>query len=1652
MSTKQTKILKVIGASEHNLQNIDVIIPHNSLTVITGVSGSGKSSLAYNVIFKESQRRFLESFSSYSRQYLGKMEKPNVKEITGLQAALAINQKTAVANPRSTVGTMSGIYDYLRLLYARLGIVHCTVCNHIIETNYSNICSKCGNEYPEILAKLFSFNSKYGACPSCNGLGVTEQIDKNKLIADSSKTLAQGALVPTTPNGYIVYSQVRVDELNKVCEAHGFSVDIPWNKLTQEQHDVIWYGSNRVKILFGKHSLESRLKWKGITAKPREEAYYKGMIPIMEEILLRDRNDNILRFASSFVCNECNGSRLRKEALAVKINNKNINDLSELPLSDLYKYLKNLSNEISNKDVYDNIISHVLKRLEYLQLLGLEYLKLSRESTTLSGGEAQRIRLASQVGSGLQGILYILDEPSIGLHPRDNKKLLKVLKSLRDNGNTLLVVEHDEETIKAADYLIDIGPKAGINGGEVIYQGEAANLLQNKNSYPRSLTASTISKSDKQDIPKATRPNLGTIHIKNASKFNLKNIDVDFKLSAFNVVTGVSGAGKSTLVYKVLSPYLKGKPIDNQYTLVESSKQITRVIEIDQSSIGRTPRSNPATYTDLFDHIRELFAKLPESIKRGYKKGRFSFNNKGGRCEECQGAGYIHLGMHFLGNVEIVCEHCNGKRFNTSTLEIMYNGKNIYEILELSINEARTFFDGQHKITKILDQLIKLDVGYLKLGQPSTTLSGGEAQRVKLASELYKVSKGHTLYILDEPTVGLHKADISYLLNALNEIIDNGNTVIVIEHDLDIIIQADHIVDLGPEGGDKGGYLVAQGNVDDIIGCRKSYTGRALSELTKVNIPTSAKAEKPITNSNTKFYGVTTNNLKNIDVEIPLNKTTVITGVSGSGKSSLAFDTIYSESRNRFTENLSTYARRMMSKIKKPELEQCSGLTPAIAIRQSQYNKNPRSTVGTVTEIYDLYRLLFSRTGVEKDGSKTNLPASMFSFNKLEAACKHCKGLGIITTSDLLKFITHPNKSIINGAMDGTTPGKFFGDIHGQYVNTLLKVGEEMGIDFNVPFFSLSNVAVDIALAGTGDKRYEVEWKFKRGNRTGIHSLNTVWKGFINYINEEYEIKRKGARGEAYKMIMSDVVCTHCDGNRLESKSLEVQFNNQNISQLSTIAIDDAIEYFTKISSYLNNNILAISEPIISQILSKLQPLANIGLGYLSINRRTSTLSGGEAQRLRIATQLVSDLCGLTYVLDEPTVGLHSCDTQNLMHAIDKLKDYGNTVILVEHDPEVIAHADHIIDLGPGAGEKGGEIIAQGDLTNILSNSNSITGKYLSQNNNALQSSKHILNDAIRIVGASANNLKNIDIDVPTKGFISITGVSGSGKTSLAFDVIANSFNTKKTINCNDIIFNNTDTLLVVDQQKIGTSPLSTPATYTGMFDIIRELFAKLDESKARKLKKSHFSFNSKDGRCPACKGMGNVKVSMDFLSDVWVNCDACNGKRYKDTILEVQYNNHNINDVLNLEVTEAIQIFSDQSKILSILTVLDELGLGYIKLGQATSTLSGGETQRLKLATELIKEKSTNCLYIFDEPSTGLHMQDVDRLISVLNNLVKNGNTVLVVEHNLEIIKASDWIIDLGPEGGDKGGELIFAGTPDDIINCDKSFTGNALKIMINC
>jgi excinuclease ABC subunit A len=1619
MQKKEQRNIVIQKASENNLKNISLTIPHHQITCITGVSGSGKSSLVYDVICKESQRRYFESFSSYARQFLGKMSRPEVERIEGLMPAISVDQKTVSRNPRSTVGTMSEIYDYLRLLFARLG--------------------KKSKPLPgiKLSRSLFSFNNPEGYCPHCKGLGVEDQIDPELLIKDPTKSLREGALKITTPSGYTIYSQVTIDVLDKVCRSEGFHVDIPWKDLTHNQKNIILYGSNKIKIPFGKHTLASRMKWNGITARPREEGYYKGIIPIMENILRIDRNPNILRFAKTIPCKQCNGKRLNDKALSVTFYQKNIADYSSLSISALKTTFENMVYNDTDKEVFESIRNKIVERCRILEELGLGYLTLMRESTTLSGGEAQRIRLATQIGNGLRGILYILDEPSIGLHPKDNARMIKIMQRLRDQGNTVLVVEHDKETMLNADRIIDIGPKAGKNGGEILWDTDLKNLK--KIECPESETLKYLTrKSIKKALPK--KPEEKWLMVKGARLYNLKNIHVNFRLHALNVVTGVSGAGKSTLVFEVIGKYFEKKLNHEKTEDLEVNEMVTdtpiqKIIEINQTPIGRTPRSNPATYIKLFDLIRKLFASLPESSNRKWKQGHFSFNTKGGRCETCQGAGVIQTGMHFLAQVETLCETCQGKRYDNETLEIKYKGKNIAEILEMEISEALTFFKDEPTIHHYLHIMNDLGLGYLPLGQSATTLSGGEAQRLKLAAELVKPSKGHTLYIFDEPTTGLHAYDVSILLKALQNLIQNGHTVIVIEHDEGIIRHADHIVDLGPDGGDYGGEVIYSGSYNELLHCKKSYTAQALLS-TKEQKRTEGKNNiEQIIKNPIELKGVKTHNLKEIDVKIPRNKLTVITGVSGSGKSSLAFDTLFTEGQLRFTESFSTYARSVIQQKTRPDMIESSGLTPTIAIDNKSITQNPRATVGTITGLYDLYRLIYARISKDEKGNKCPFLSNYFSFNHQAGACPVCNGLGVELTCDPEQLISRPELPLHDGAMNSSKTGKFYSDPYGQYMAILESVGKKHNIDFSRPWKDLSDKAQNIVLYGTGDEEYEVVWKYKRKNREGIHRFKATWPGLVHYINDEYIRKHDKSGGADVATLMKEVKCRHCNGSRLNQETLKYTIGDKNIADLASLEAVEALHFFKDINNILSETDQHISAEIVRLSIEKLTAMKNIGLGYLSIQRGTTTLSGGEGRRLRLIAQMGGELTGITYVLDEPTVGLHSKDTQNLIKLLHQLAE-NNTVVVTEHDEDIIKSAHHIIELGPKAGDEGGKLMWQGELQEFINTNHTLTAKYL-QNNYSFKTQKSTLrlDFKLKIKGANAHNLKHIDLTLPINGLTVFSGVSGSGKSSLLFDVIAQSFHKKRAVNCKDIHgFEAFDTILIMDQTPIGKSPASTPATFLGIYDEIRELFASTEAARKQKLKKTHFSFNTKGGRCENCKGQGQLKIAMDFLSDVWVPCPTCNGKRFNQHILQIQWNGFSIADILELTIHKAAEIFASEEKLSTSFNLLSDLGLSHLKLGQSATTLSGGEAQRLKLAKELIKQTNKKCLYLLDEPTTGLHFYDVEKLLKVLFRLRDQGHALYIIEHHPWFYQMADYFIELGPTGGNQGGYLMTQ-KPDKIV-----------------
>ena len=1624
------------NASENNLKSINVEIPHNKITVVTGVSGSGKTSLVFDIINNEAQRRFFDFFSTKAARLTGKMKRPEIEHISGLSPVIAVGRQSIIKNPRSTVGTLSEIYDLLRLLFARFG-----------ETP----------ENVKLERSLFSFNNEKGACPTCKGLGLEEKIDPNSLIENSENSLRNRALKITTPTGYTVYSQVTIDALNQVCEAEGFNVEIPWKDLTEIQKEIIWYGSNKTKIPFGKHTLESRMKWTGITANPREDGYYKGIIPIMEDILKRDRNKNILRFVKSQKCSSCNGERLNNIALSVKYNNKNISFYNEMTIELLAETFTKILQERNISIAETEIITKITEKAKNLSELGIEYLTLNRESASLSTGEAQRIRLANQISSKLCGITYILDEPSIGLHNKDIQRLISTFKKLKDNGNTVIVVEHDEETIKNADYIIDIGPKAGKNGGEVIFAGKPSGYNPKK---CKSETLEYITGSKNIEIPK--NRNLGNgniIKIHNAKLHNLKNIDIEFKLGVFNTVTGVSGAGKTTLVKHILSNFIQNKLNDKNknfelFDKISGTENIDKLIEIDRSPIGKTPRSNPATYTKVFDKIRALYATLAQTKERKWDKSRFSFNTKGGRCETCEGAGLIQIGMHFLGDVSIVCEKCNGKRFNNETLEIKYKGKNIFEVLEMQIDEAAIFFSDKPQIYHILNVMCELGLGYITLGQSSTTLSGGEAQRIKLAAELSKKDTGKTLYILDEPTTGLHFYDINILLKTLKKLVNKGNTLIVIDHNIDLIKSSDNIIDLGPDSGIKGGELVIIGTPEEIINCKKSYTAQALKPALLSNNVFNFLKEEEKTESNIDkniiLKGVSTNNLRNVNVEIPVNKLTVLTGVSGSGKSSLAFDTIFAEGYNRYTESFSAYIRAMSGQKKRAKFEEITGLMPTLAIGRKKEQNSPRSTVGTITEVYDYYRLLFSRAG-EKPKFLTNtiLTASMFSFNHETGACPSCKGLGHKIVCSPSMLITNSDLAIINGAIDGTKTGKFYGNPNDKYIATLITVGKTMNIDFSKSWKNLTENQQKIALFGTGDTKYDIVWKYKRKNTTGEHKFTDKWLGFVNLVNDEYQRKHADKRGQAMLNVMHEEKCNVCEGKRLNEDALQVKFINYDIAEFSNLSIDKTIDVLQNAENKLNEKSYSISKNIIAEILRRLNYIKNIGLGYLQISRKTASLSSGELQRIRLAALAGAQLTGICFVLDEPTSGLHAKDISKLIEIIKHLTSLKNTVVIAEHNPQIIKTADKIIDLGIGAGEFGGEIVFSGNFNSLLKNTVSKTAKHFRESVKPVIKSKISENQEFIIIkNAHKNNLKNIDVEIPINKITAVTGVSGSGKSSLIIDTLSKYKKTNQNNYCDYISgLSSFNKIVFADKKSITGSSSSMILTYTGIFDKIRDVFASIKTAKLEKLRKSHFSLNTKGGRCETCKGNGYLKVSMDFLSDIQTVCPECKGKCFKENILTHKFNNKNIYDVLNMSITELQLFFANEKQIHEHLKTICETGIGYLKAGQSLNTLSGGELQRLKLVSELIKKTSGKILYIFDEPTGGLHFEDIKNLQKLFTKIIEQGHTIIYSEHNIDMMFFADYIIDLGVEGGEKGGNIIAKGNSLEIMNTNNSFTGIEMK-----
>ncbi len=1331
--------------------------------------------------------------------------------------------------------------------------------------------------------------------------------------------------------------------------------------------------------------------------------------------------------------------------------------------------------------------------------------------------------------------------------------------------------------MRRADRVLDFGPGPGHLGGRVVAEGRWQQIARSRPS----VTGAYLSGRRRIEVPAERRSPAGGITIRGARHNNLKNVTVRIPTGVFACVTGVSGSGKSSLINDVLHSALArdlngAEPRPGLHRRIDGIEELDKVIEIDQQPIGRTPRSNPATYTGAFSPIRALFAELPESRVRGYKQGRFSFNVRGGRCEACQGNGANLVEMDFLADVWVSCPVCEGRRFKRETLDARFKNHSIANVLEMEVEEACDLFRDIPAINRVLSVLVDVGMGYVKLGQPAPTLSGGEAQRIKLAKELCRANTGKTLYILDEPTTGLHFADVQNLLNVLNRLVDLGNTVIVIEHNTDVIKMADWVIDLGPEGGEEGGHVVAAGTPETLADTAGSHTGYALKQaLTPPTSSTNGRAGRAKRSqglSKIEIYGARENNLRDIDAVVPREKMTVISGVSGSGKSSLALDTIFAEGQRRYVESLSAYARQFLGQMPKPKVDRVVGLSPAISIEQKAASKNPRSTVGTITEVYDYLRALFGllanvhcpnrecddvqataqsssqivdrlvnggsgkrvvllapirpdrgedyetvisrarRSGyrrgrldgeifeldrppeidyrqthqlevvVDRAALKTSarkrigesvekaldmsggvvvasfpdedresrfsqhlscpscassfdvLTPQAFSFNNPEGWCPACEGLGTQRGMGEHTLIPDPTLSVADGAI---LP---WGKPTGELLKMLEAVADSIGFSLDTPFAALEAEAREALLYGTDTLSCEASegliFKFK-GLFPTVESLVRLSPCF------------RRAMGEFVK----DVPCPTCRGRRLRPVSSAARLFGRTLQDLTESPIAELRSWFDELM--LTERDAEAAGEVTKEIRNRLRFLDDVGLGYLTLGRRAPTLSGGEAQRIRLASQIGSGLTGVLYVLDEPTIGLHQRDNRRLLDALQRLRDLGNTLIVVEHDRDTLEAADHILDFGPGAGSEGGHLVASGRPSKLPMKAGSLTARYLKHRLAIDVPQRRIGNGkTVDVLGARQNNLQNINVRFPLGTFVCVTGVSGSGKSSLVNDVLYGALATRVNRvhrawgEHDDVVgVEEIDKVIRIDQTPIGFSPRSNPSTYVKVFDRIRRFYAELPEAQVRGFGTGYFSFNNRRGRCDACDGLGVRCVEMHFLPDVWVTCEVCDGKRYNRDVLDVRYRGYSIADVLDLTIAEAADLFEHFPTTARALKTLVDVGLGYIKMGQASTTLSGGEAQRVKLARELSRPSTGRTVYLLDEPTTGLHFADIQKLLEVLNRLVDAGNTVIVIEHNLDVIKTADWVIDLGPEGGAEGGQVVAAGTPEDLAEVDASHTGRFLS-----
>jgi excinuclease ABC subunit A len=1571
--------ISVKNCQAHNLKGISLQIPLYRLTLVCGVSGSGKSTLAHDVLFAEGQGRFLESFSAYDRLFHTRLDRSFQNCVENVPPALVLGQTVLSSNPRSTLATLSDLLTPIRMLYARF-------------TRFED-GSRPSRSH-------LSFNHPLGMCPACKGLGETFALDLQALIRDENRTLRQGALSLSTPNGYIIYSQVTIDVLDTVCKAHGFSVDLPWKNLTDEEKHVVMFGSDRIEIPFGKHPLESRLKWSGIRAKPREMGVYRGIIPIMEDILRRDPNPNILRFCQKKTCSACDGLRLSTAARKLTYRGTPLSHVLGMRIEDLHRWSAEMGTRCESDGPEALVLGKLSDSCGLLEDLSMGHLHLNRPVSSLSRSEVQSIRIAGLLGHPIGDMLYVLDEPASGLHPKEKPAVYRLIRTLLEHRCTILLVSHDQSALEVADWVVEVGPGGGETGGQLLFSDSAAvfrSMIADRSHATPTMAAWTqtvsLPQSSREKPPKSLA--IAPMNPKTAAGEPLYLIP-----GGLNAVSGVSGSGKTSLL-----AHLETLPFESR----SPQPFFTRTVTVNQQPLGKNSRSNPATYTGLFDDIRSLFARQPGALARRLGVSAFSFNSPEGACPECQGAGEVEVTLHHLTPLRLSCEVCQRRRYQPRVLEVTYRGLAIDEVLNLTISRAVSIFAEDKRILRRLCLLEDLGLGYLTLGQPSSSLSGGEAQRVRLASFMALEQNQGTLYLLDEPCQGLHDVDIPLLVKALQGLARQGATLVAAENNPRFLAACDHTLCLG----------------------EKTQTTRSRPVMD--NQPTLE------TTHQIQLFGLRTHNLQIESLAIPEKAFTVVCGPSGSGKGSLVLETLYKACQRQMAEHLSPYLRDRLALSGSGDYDAIVPFKPALALTARNRGSSPRSTVGTLSGISDTLRVLFSRIGkTESTAFPTRLQASHFSFNHPDGACEACGGLGSRTVADALGWLVAPERSILHGAFSTAKSAQFFFDPAGRHMAELMGAAQAHKFDLTRPWCELSPSVQAMILQGC-EGSFAVTWRFVRGKRSGEHHFQAPWTGFNPLILSTHRQKKDHKKGQLdLTPVLREEACQACQSLRLRPDSLRVRIGRRSLGEMLTLPLGPLLAAIKKADFFFDEAApdareTAISQELTPLVLTRLEQIESLGLGYLTLARSVDSLSGGELQRLRLAAFVSNRLNHSLFILDEVSRGLHPLDIARLTRLIEILLDKSNSVVAIDHHPLVHQEADWLIELGPGSGSKGGRLCSSGPSSQATFTLPAIPKPSVHSSNQPMLTIRH----------ARLHNLKDLDLIIPAQGLTVLCGVSGSGKSSLLREIITRT------------------TLMRQGEQGQGMTGLErfavvhsfiqktiAPSSDQRLMDFLgfeNRFLAWLEGDEPKGKRKKNLTGKPTLPICEHCEGLGEARTDLDYMGSFSSTCSVCQGTGLNLKASPLKRDGLSLGEILLTELDALPGELIEAQGLAATFSMLASFSLGHLSLNRRMAKLSAGELNRLHLAQLLLELGDQPGLLLLDEPDNGLSVSECARFIETLKQTLCDRHAALVVSHHPLFMVRADHLLDLGPGAGDEGGEIVAQGSPWDLVHGSFPRSGTA-------